>query len=345
MTKGTGGAAQGARQAATRRGRKAGPPATGTVARPRRRWWLAVAAGLVVLATAVIVAAAATPRAPAAQAVTRFNHVHGLAVPAWAAGEVFVATHEGLVRIDAEGRWWTVGDARHDFMGFQANPSTPNVLYASGHPAPGSGLRNPIGFLVSRDAGRTWQSLALAGTADFHAMAVHATNGDVVYGFNGAIEPGLYRTRDGGRSWERRGDDTLMRAGGAFSLAIDPTDPDRLLAGTGAGLLASDDGGSTWRVHALPGVPVTAVAFGVLDATSVTAYGAHEDVGLVHSRDGGTTWTYGGFRVGGGDAVGHVVADPRRPDRLYVGTFGMGVYRSDDGGATWQTLAAAGVPQ
>jgi hypothetical protein len=129
---------------------------------PSRKLWPLGVAGVAVLALAAALLAA-LPRAAEAEEVERFHHIHGLEVPAWAGGDVYVSTHEGLVRIDAQGRWTWVGEARHDFMGFSAHPSEEGVLYTSGHPAPGSALPNPLGFMVSRDGGQSWETLALAG--------------------------------------------------------------------------------------------------------------------------------------------------------------------------------------
>jgi photosystem II stability/assembly factor-like uncharacterized protein len=308
--------------------------------RVRPAWWVGAILTLAALVTLAVVAA--TPSAAEGAPVERFNHVHGLAIPSWADGDLFVATHEGLARVDSDGRWRWVGTAKHDFMGFQAHPATRDVLYASGHPAPGSELANPLGFMVSRDGGRSWEVRSLGGRADFHAMAVQASDGDVVYGFNSAIDPGLMRSLDAGATWERRGE-ALLALGGAYSLAIHPADRERLLAGTQQGLLASDDGGLTWQPFAIGDVPVTAVHYA--SERDILAYGAHPQVGLVRSRDGGVSWSYVGFLLEGGDAVGYIVVDPRDDARIVLGTFGMHVVATRDDGATWTALASSGVPQ
>jgi hypothetical protein len=309
-----------------------------------RRALAAGALGVAVLVVVGVVALAA-PRATEAVPVQQFTHIHGLQVPAWADGDVFVSTHFGLLRIDSSGVWREVGGPKHDFMGFTAHPSEPGVLYSSGHPAAGSGLPNPIGFMVSRDAGQTWTPLSLAGRADFHVLTVQPSDGDVIYGFNVAIAPGLYRSLDGGRTWTTIDSPALLQLGGPYALAVHPDDADVLLAGTRDGVLASRDAGSTWEAVALAGVPVTAIAFDAQVPGRVVAYGAAEEVGLVVSRDDGATWTEVGLVLDRNDAVGYIALDPAGGETIYLGSYGQDLYRSADDGSTWQALARNGVPE
>ena len=57
------------------------------------------------------------------QPVERLTHVHGLAIPQWASDEVYVATHEGPIRVDGAGGWRHVSTEPLDFMGFSAHPT------------------------------------------------------------------------------------------------------------------------------------------------------------------------------------------------------------------------------
>jgi photosystem II stability/assembly factor-like uncharacterized protein len=277
----------------------------------------------------------------ASEAVESFMHVHGLKVTAWAPDEVYLATHQGLIRIDADGQWTSVSAEPHDFMGFSAHPGEEGVFYSSGHPAPGTRLGNPIGFMVSTDGGVTWSTRSLEGAADFHAMAVAPSDGDVIYGWNGAGQPGLYVSTDGGSSWDTISEGTLSAVGGALSLAVHPENPEDVWAGTQSGLLFSRDAGRSWGV-VLSGT-VTAVTFDPANADRVLAY-APEGGGLVESRDGGQTWNELGLVVDG-DTAGHLAVHPQDPDTVYVGTYGEGLLRSTDGGDRWDTLAESGVPE
>ncbi|MDP8970946.1 MAG: hypothetical protein M3N52_10725, partial [Actinomycetota bacterium] len=277
----------------------------------------------------------------AGQPVEQFMHVHGLEITAWAPDDVYLATHQGLIRIDADGEWTSVSAEPHDFMGFSAHPTDEGVFYSSGHPAPGTRLRNPIGFMVSSDGGATWSTRSLEGAADFHAMTVAPSDGDVVYGWNGAGQTGLYVSTDGGSTWAPISDGTLSEVGGALALAVRPDDLDEVWAGTQAGLFASRDAGQTWEPLLSGGV--TAVAFDPADPQRALAY-APEGGGLVESRDGGQTWTELGL-VLDGDAAGHLAVHPEDADTVYVGTYGQSLLRTTDGGNSWETLAESGVPR
>jgi hypothetical protein len=307
----------------------------------RRRLVLtsAVVVAVVVVAGLVWWTAGRQPGSQAGQPVERFMHVHGLAIAPWAPDAVYVATHEGLTRIDGDGEWRYVSEQPHDFMGFSANPTDDGLFYSSGHPAPGTGLENPVGFMVSLDGGATWSPRSLQGQVDFHAMAVAPSDGDVVYGWNGAGRAGLYVSSDGGASWDTIGGGMLGQVGGALSLAVHPGNADEVWAGTQGSLLVSRDAGRSWE-SVLPGA-VTAVAFDPADPDRVVAYAADGD-GLVESRDGGRTWTE---LVVDGDAAGNIAIHPDDPETLYVGTYGEGLRRTTDGGNSWDTLAQSGVPQ
>lgn len=301
----------------------------------RGYWFLGVLAAIVLLGG--VIYSNATQSAQS-ERVEQFMHLHGLSIAPWAPDDVFLSTHQGLIRIDAEGNWRFVSEVPHDFMGFQANPTEENVLYSSGHPAPGSNLQNPLGFMISRDAGETWNVVALAGQVDFHAMAVQPTDGNVIYGWSG----GLYRSLDGGQNWETVSAGELEQAGGAYALAVHPEDTDTVLAGTAKGLLRSTDGGRTWDQLEIR-VPVTAISYDP-SSTRVYAYGADPNAGLLISDDAGNTWRQAGMILEGNDAVGYIALHPTEPDTYYLGSFGQNLYKTADAGTTWELLAERGVP-
>lgn len=293
--------------------------------------------GAAALAGIVLLAFLALRAGAQGGSVSEFIHLHGLAVAPWAPDEVFVSSHQGLMRIDAEGEWTFVSNAPHDFMGFQANPTGEGVLYSSGHPAPSANLPNPVGFMVSTDEGANWKIRSLAGQVDFHTMAVQPTDGDVIYG----LSRNLMRSTDGGETWETIESPQLGRIGDIYGLAIGPDSAETLLLGTASGLWRSDDAGRTWS-NLLDGVAVTSVAFG---QDRIFVYAASPDRGLMSTQDWGASWTEHDLFVEGEDAIAYIAPHPTREGTLTAGAFGRNIYRTTDAGQTWTMLAEAGVPQ
>jgi len=179
--------------------------------------------------------------------VTEIGHAHGLAVDPVHREVLWIGGHTGLVRVTTGRVWRQIGRQGYDMMGFVMSPAGRGTMLTSGHPGPRDRRPEPLGVEVSRDRGRTWRPLALAGQADFHAMAVSTANPQVLYAWNVFGRKGLYRSRDGGRSWTPLGDRGLRQV---FALAAHPARPAVVLAGTADGLLISEDAGETWATLA-----------------------------------------------------------------------------------------------
>ena len=198
-------------------------------------------------------------------------------------------------------------------------PTDPNIIWV------GTGetfLIRPAhamgdGIYKSEDAGQTWQHMGLEKSGRIGRIIVHPENPDIVYaavlGHTHAPqqERGVYRTKDGGKTWEQV---LFIDPGtGAADLAIDPKNPDRLLAGMwsvqintwglqsggpGGGVYRTVDGGDTWeplRLNGLPGgednpVGKTGVAIAASDPDVIYALFEIESPALYRSTDFGETW-------------------------------------------------------
>jgi photosystem II stability/assembly factor-like uncharacterized protein len=155
------------------------------------------------------------------------------------------------------------------------------------------------------------------------ANAVFADTGEANFANHSRYGLGIYRSLDGGESWEHFGEATL---GGrcVSALAVDPSDGDVVYA-------ALTRAGGFPELSAAKGHP-----------------GAGGDVGVFRSNDRGVTWTHLGGDLPNLSATS-LALDPSSPSRLYCGighVFGHadnGVWRSLDGGASWSKLAG-GLP-
>ena len=252
-------------------------------------------------------------------------HVHGLGLNP-RDGALFIASHTGLFRAGPGDRTATrVGDRYQDTMGFTVVGA--DRFLGSGHPDGRDGLPPFLGLIESSDAGRSWDSVSLMGKADFHVLEAA---GDRIYGFGSDFdtrEPRFMVSGDGGRSWEQRRVFAPLAA-----LAIDPRDPDSIVASTGRALFTSQTAGRTWRRLHGPAGLLAWPSKGVL--TVVTRDGrvlARERSGASFSARGEVKGRPAAFDSGG--------------DALLVALHDGTVKQSDDGGRTWRTRSRPGVAE
>jgi hypothetical protein len=253
---------------------------------------------------------------PAAETAT-VHHIHGLGVGP-KSGDLYVATHSGLfVAADGDQQLQQVGDSEQDIMGFSV--VGPDRFIGSGHPAPDDTDSPPnLGLIESRDGGTTWKNISLLGDADFHVLR---SSSDRIYGYDGS-QGRVMVSSDGGRQWTQRTPPAAM-----FDLAIDPSDPDRIVASTERGIFHSADAGKTWR-------PLREDIAGLLAWPAAKALHMVDGQGQVQrSTDGGRQWQpTGGI---GGQPAAFIASG----SVLYAALADSTVKRSTDGGATWSVRA------
>lgn len=241
-------------------------------------------------------------------------HVHGLGYDS-ETKTLYIATHTGLFELGSGSRKARrIGDSHQDTMGFSL--VRPDLFLGSGHPDARDQLPPHLGLIKSTDRGRSWESTSLLGEADFHVLRA---SGRTVYGFDSSHER-LLTSSDSGLTWTRRPLPEPL-----VDLAIDPRDPQHLLASGGAVLYRSTDGALSWHVVAsgvsgyLAWLRTDRVYVATLDGTFLTAPGATNpwrsrsslpsppaaalaiddrtiyvalhDGTIERSTDGGTSWT------------------------------------------------------
>jgi len=191
----------------------------------------------------------------------------------------------------------------------------------------------------------------------------------------GAVNGGVWRTDDAGRTWQPIADSLPIGSIGA--LAIAPSAPQTIYIGTGeadmrsdiaqgAGLFRTTDGGAHWtptgladtqqigRILVDPRNPNT-----LLVAALGHPYGPNAERGIFRSEDGGQSWTKTLFHDADTGAI-DMAAAPDNPDVIYAALWqtrrppwnvyppssgpGSGLYKSTDGGRTWSHLTTGGLP-
>jgi photosystem II stability/assembly factor-like uncharacterized protein len=278
----------------------------------------------------------------------------------------------GILKTTNLGATWTnlftgvpvvsVGDIAID-------PNNSQVLYCGTGEANSSSfsfLGN--GMYKSTDAGASWQHTGLANSAYIGRVIVDYSNSQRVFVaacgnlFTSNDERGVYRTGDGGQSWQRVlyiNDSTS-----AIDLVQHPVNPQILYAsmwerirgltyrqsfGDGSGIWKSTDGGTTWNelTNGLPtGSNVGRIGIALAKSNPDILYAFYDlpdnEVAVYKTNNAGLSW----IRTNDGDLYsmnsnfgwyfGQIRVDPADANRVFV--MGVSLFRTDDGGNTWTDL-------
>ena len=281
----------------------------------------------------------------------------------------FGAVAGGVWKTDDAGQFWenvTDGFLTTGSIGALAvAPSDGNVIYAgTGESTIRIDVTHGDGVYKSTDAGVTWRHIGLTESRHIGEIRVHPHDPDLVYvaalGHASKDNPerGLYRSKDGGESWELVLH--VSERAGAVDVSLDPNNPRIIFAtiwqarrtfwsidsgGPDSGLWRSRDGGDTWvNVSNHPGMPggtLGKIGVAVSPARSGRVFAMVEAEGrtrgLYRSDDTGETWE----KVSSKPDLGwrpwyyqHVIAHPTGADEVFV--MNMKAWRSIDGGKTFE---------
>ncbi len=288
-----------------------------------------------------------------------------------AAGGVFKSTNGGI-------DWNPVFDeiGPQPVGAIAIHPQDPNILYAgTGEANAATDNYEGTGIYKTTDAGATWTPMGLPNSYSIGRIVVDPLRPETVYvavagrmfGFN--PERGLYRSQNGGSTWEQLlyVDDTTA----CIDIAFHPTtgtlfagmwhrwrDPvQRMAGGWSTAIWRSTDFGTNWVKldgNLIPGLglPASSDILGriglTLDPGSQTVYAMFDEhpgnfAGIYRSDDLGDSWSrvndgsMGNYVGGFGWYFGLIRCMPGQPDVVYTG--GVDMYLSPDGGNSWMSIA------
>jgi photosystem II stability/assembly factor-like uncharacterized protein len=280
-----------------------------------------------------------------------------------ASGGLFKSTNGGFswVPIFDEAISLSIGDV-------EIAPSDPDILYVgTGESNAGGGSLAYDGYGVYRsdDGGSTWQHLGLEATGSVGRVVIHPGNPDTAFVaamgrlFSDNADRGVYRTQDGGTSWEKVL--YISDSTGAIDLVIDPEEPDILYAamwervrrpdrrkygGPGCGIYKTTDGGDSWSelTNGLPGFNKGRIGIDISQSDRNTLYAIYADEigyfkGVYKTTNGGNTWVQtndaalANMYYSYGWWFGRIHIDPTDPDIVYP--IGFDLYKTSDGGNSW----------
>ena len=226
---------------------------------------------------------------------------------------------------DAGATWHAVFDSVNasNIGALAVAQSSPDTIYVgTGQITSRYDIAHGDGVYKSTDAGKTWKHIGLEATRHIGAIKVDPRNANNVlvaaagHAFGSSPERGVFRSTDGGATWKR----TLFvdNDTGAADLTFDPANPDIVFA-------------STWHMRYWPWLHYFMAE-------------EHERSDVYKSTDGGATWKKlagNGWPAGKLGRIGLAAAHTPAGTRVYAivqSTEAGGIYRSDDGGATWQRV-------
>jgi len=235
------------------------------------------------------------------------------------------------------------------------------------------------GVFESRDAGSTWSPVFDGQPVlSVGALAAHPTDSNIVYVGTGEANgagysydgDGVYRTIDGGLTWQHLGLDGTRRIG---RIAIDPFDPQRVFVAAAGGVYTPDefrgvyrstDGGAQWTKVLFVASTAGAIDVAIDPANPARIYAAIWDhystathwfaggvnSGIWQSQDGGDTWTRltNGLPASASNVgrIGLAIArsSPQTVYALYLDDPGklIGIYKTTDAGVSWAKQNASG---
>lgn len=253
-----------------------------------------------------------------------------------------VESKKGLLRSQDDGVSWEEagkGLLSIDVTSLAIDPQHPKKMYAG---------TMKKGLWMTED-GETWlpSDDIFREYPIYHIQIdpVHSDNVILITGKDNSLDRTIYRSTDGGKTWQKRGKDINLLDWGQ-SFVINPSNPNEMFAGYDA-LLKSNDNGVTWSVlassQAIKIMSISSIVINPYNANEIYVGGLSENGRCVSkSVDGGKTWTLLPFQFGMPYSRVHSISmDPVDTKKLYAVVEDQAIptiYKTENGGSTWTVI-------
>ena len=245
------------------------------------------------------------------------------------------------------------------------DPTNPEIVWVgTGENVSGRHVGWGDGLYRSLNGGRTWERMGLAKSEHIAKIIIDPRVGNVLFVaaegplWSSGGERGLYRTTDGGKSWERVLE--IDADTGVTDVLFDPSNPDTIYAaayqrrrhtwsmlagGSGSGIYKSIDGGTTWRKlgEGLPEGDMGKIGLATSAANPALLYAtieaAEKEKGFYRSQDRGESWEKRSTYLSGGTGPHYyqkLIASQQNADLIYQ--MDVFVHVTRDGGAKFDNL-------
>jgi photosystem II stability/assembly factor-like uncharacterized protein len=217
------------------------------------------------------------------------------------------------------------------------DPVNPKIIYVAAWNAQAPNSDGDVYY--TRDDGKTWDLFAEMHGKSVRALAMAASNPKILVA--GALD-GIFRTLNGGETWERISPEHHAEIRNVESIAIDPLNSDVIYAGTWHLPWKTEDGGKTWHSIKKGVIDDSDVFTIVIDPQNTAVVYISACSGIYRSENGGELFRKIQGIPYSARRTRMLRIDPNEHRAVYAGTT-EGLWKTADAGATWKRMTGANI--
>jgi photosystem II stability/assembly factor-like uncharacterized protein len=237
--------------------------------------------------------------------------------------------------LDSGATWSLSGLLDKTIDSLAVDPNNPNVVYAG---------TSQGDVFKSNDGGSSWNGPYLSGfgSGDLTALIIDGNNTAVLYA--GVFTRGVFKSTDAGLTWNSL--TSVLPTNGIRSLVMDPGNSNIIYAaGTSKFIYKSIDAGASWNLsnNGIADSAEFSSALALSPSNTSVLYKS-TGLGVYKTTDSAASWTLTGPGLPSA-GITSLAVDPANSAIVMAGIFNQGVFKTTDGGGTWNptSLGALGV--